>query len=150
MNFYGIGFWWIFGIILTLAEFLLPGLVVVFLGFGAFVVATLLHFGIIYGLFQEIITWFISSLIFLFTLRFAVIMYYPSDTRVDQIDEDDAVIGEITTLLEDISKDKKGRIKHSESTWSVISENGEEIKAGSKVEIIGRDNLTWIVKKNNI
>lgn len=146
---FGIGIWWIIGIILILAEFLLPGLVIVFLGLGAFVVAALLHFGIISGIFQELITWFVSSLFFLFTLRFVVMMYYPSDTKKEDIDEDNTVIGQVVTLLEDITVNKKGRIKHSDSTWPAASENGQEIKAGEKVEIVGRDNLTWIVKKTN-
>ena len=150
MNMYGIDIWWIFGLVLVLAEFLLPGLVVVFLGLGAFVVAGLTHFGIITGIFQQMLTWFGASLFFLFTLRFLVVMHYPSDTRTEDTDEDHAVEGEITTLLEDITKDKKGRIKHSESTWPVVSEDGTEIKAGEKVKITGRDNLTWIVKKINI
>lgn len=144
---FGIGFWWIFGIILVLAEFLLPGLVIVFLGLGAFFVAALTHFGIITGVVQQLLTWFASSLFFLFTLRFAVVLYYPSDTKIGDTDEDKEVIGEIVTLLEDISENKNGRIKHSESTWPAKSENGENINAGEKVEIIGRDNLTWIVKK---
>jgi len=147
---YGIGIWWIIGLVLVLAEFLLPGLVVVFLGLGAFLVAALAHFGIIKGLVPELVTWLVSSLFFLFTLRFVVIMYYPSDTKKQNVNEDDEVIGQVTILLEGISGSKKGRIRHSDSTWPVVSENGEDINAGEKVEIIGRDNLTWIVKKHNL
>ncbi len=146
---WGIGIWWIIGAILVLAEFLLPGLVIVFLGLGAFVVAALTQFGYISGIIQQLLTWFISSIFFLFTLRFLVILYYPSDTKVENTDEDKEVIGKTVTLLEDISENKKGRIKHSDSTWPVISEDGESINAGEEVVIIGRDNLTWIVKKNN-
>jgi len=146
---YGIGIWWFIGLAFVLAEFMLPGLVAVFLGLGAFLVAALAHFGIINGVFQELVAWFISSLFFLFTLRFVVIMYYPSDTKTENVNEDDEVIGQITTLLEGISEDKKGRISHSDSTWPVISENGENIETGEEVEIVGRDNLTWIVKKTN-
>jgi membrane protein implicated in regulation of membrane protease activity len=147
---FGIGVWWIIGIILVLLEFLLPGLVVVFLGLGAFLVAALLHFGIISGIFQELLAWFFSSLFFLVTLRFLVIMYYPSDTKKKDINEDNEVIGTVVNLLEDITEKQKGRIKHRGSTWPVESEKGEEIRAGEKVEIIGRDNLTWIVRKINL
>jgi membrane protein implicated in regulation of membrane protease activity len=145
---FGIGIWWIIGLIFVLLEFLLPGLVIVFLGLGAFVVAALLHFEIISGLFQELLTWFVSSIFFLVTLRFLVMMYYPSDTKKEDVNEDNEVIGTVVNLLEDISEKQKGRIKHSDSTWPAASENGKEIKAGEKVEIVGRDNLTWIVKNN--
>ncbi len=147
LTFYGIGIWWIIGLVLVLAEFFLPGLVVVFLGLGAFLVAALSHFGIITGIVQELIAWFVSSLFFLFTLRFLVMLYYPGDTKKENIDEDDEVIGQIYILLEGISGNKKGRIKHSGSTWPVMSKNGENIDAGEKVRIVGRDNLTWIVEK---
>ena len=73
--------------------------------------------------------------------------YYPSDTKTKDVNEDNEVIGTIVNLLEDISGKQKGRIKHSGSTWPATSENGEEIRAGEKVKIVGRDNLTWIVKK---
>jgi len=147
---FGIGVWWIIGIILVLLEFLLPGLVVVFLGLGAFLVAALLHFGIISGISQELLAWFASSLFFLVTLRFLVIMYYPSDTKKKDVNEDNEVIGTVVNLLEDITEKQKGRIKHRGSTWPVESENGEEIRTGEKVKIIGRDNLTWIVRKINL
>ena len=146
---FGINIWWIIGAILVLLEFLLPGLVVVFLGLGAFVVAALLHFGLISGIFQELLAWFISSIFFLVTLRFLVMLYYPSDTKKEDVNEDHGVIGTVVDLFEDITKNQKGRIRHSDSTWPAESENGEEIKAGEKVEIVGRDNLTWIVKKIN-
>ncbi len=147
LTIYGIEIWWFIGLILVLAEFLLPGLVVVFLGLGAFFVAVLTHFGIISGIVQELIAWFVSSLFFLFTLRFVIILYYPSDTKKENVNEDDEVIGQIVILIEGITENKKGRIKHSDSTWPAMSENGENIKTGEEVEIVGRDNLTWIVKK---
>jgi len=150
LTIYGIGIWWFIGLAFVLAEFFLPGLVAVFLGLGAFLVAALAHFGIITGVVQELVAWFVSSLFFLFTLRFAVIMYYPSDTKKENVNEDDEVIGQITTLIEGITEDEKGRIRHSDSTWPVMSENGENINAGEEVEIVGRDNLTWIVKKYNL
>jgi len=147
---FGIGIWWIIGLVLVLLELLLPGLVIVFLGLGAFLVAALVHFEIISGIFQELLAWFVSSLFFLVTLRFLVIMYYPSDTKKKDVNEDNEVIGTIVNLLEDISENQKGRITHSGSTWPAVSENGEEIRAGEKVKIVGRDNLTWIVKKINL
>ncbi len=150
LTIYGIGIWWFIGLAFVLAEFLLPGLVSVFLGLGAFLVAALAHYGIISGAAEEMIAWFISSIFFLLTLRFVVILYYPSDTRTENVDEDDEVIGQVVILIEGISDNQKGRIRHSDSTWPVMSAGGENIDAGEEVEIVGRDNLTWIVKKYNL
>jgi inner membrane protein len=149
LTIFGLGIWWVIGIVLVLLEFLLPGLVVVFLGLGAFLVAILLHFGVIAGVLQEFLVWFLASIFFLVTLRFMVILYYPSDTKKKDVNEDHEVIGSTATLIEDITNLHKGRIKHSGSTWPVKSANGEELKTGEKVEIVGRDNLTWIVKRSS-
>ncbi len=72
-------FWWILGSVLVLAEFLLPGLVVVFVGLGALTVAALNYFGFVTTIIPQFLTWFVSSIIYCFTLRLLVIKIYPSD-----------------------------------------------------------------------
>jgi inner membrane protein len=144
---FSIKFWVIFGGVLIVAEFIVPGLVSVFLGMGAFVVAGLIHYGYINNVSHQILAWIISSLLFIFTLRFLVMYYYPSDTFKGNTDEDSQVFGERVLVVKDIAKDEPGRVKHSDSTWPAVCENGEAIKVGEMVEIVSRDNLTWVVRK---
>ena len=135
------------GIFLMAIEFLVPGLVMVFVGLGALTVALGMHLGYIEGILQQFITFFIGSIIYLLTLRFLVLRFVPSVTRKENIDEDEEVIGSIVELVEDINSGEFGRVKHSGSSWQARAEGDQTILKGEQVKIIGRDNITWIVQK---
>ena len=98
-------------------EFLVPGLVMVFVGLGSLTVVFGMHFGYIDGILQQFITFFISSIIYLLTLRFLVLRFVPSVTRKENIDEDEEVMGSIVDLVEDINSGEFGRVEHSGSSW---------------------------------
>ena len=135
------------GIFLMAIEFLVPGLVLVFVGLGSLTVVFGMHFGYIDGFLQQFSTFFISSIIYLLTLRFLVLRFVPSVTRKENIDEDEEVIGSIVELVEDINSGEFGRVKHSGSSWQARAEGDQTILKGEQVKIIGRDNITWIVQK---
>ena len=135
------------GIFLMAIEFLVPGLVMVFVGLGALTVALGMQLGYIDGILQQFTTFFISSIIYLLTLRFLVLRFVPSVTRKENIDEDEEVIGSIVELVADINSGEFGRVEHSGSTWQARAEGDQTILKGEQVKIIGRDNITWIVKK---
>ena len=135
------------GIFLMAIEFLVPGLVMVFVGLGSLTVVFGMHFGYIDGILQQFITFFISSIIYLLTLRFLVLRFVPSVTRKENIDEDEEVIGSIVELVEDINSGEFGRVEHSGSSWQARAEGDQTILKGEQVKIIGRDNITWIVQK---
>ena len=135
------------GIFLMAIEFLVPGLVLVFVGLGSLTVVFGMHFGYIDGILQQFITFFISSIIYLLTLRFLVLRFVPSVTRKENIDEDEEVIGSIVELVADINSGEFGRVEHSGSSWQARAEGDQTILKGEQVKIIGRDNITWIVQK---
>ena len=135
------------GIFLMAIEFLVPGLVMVFVGLGSLTVVFGMHFGYIDGILQQFITFFISSIIYLFTLRFLVLRFVPSVTRKENIDEDEEVIGSIVEIVADITYGELGRVEHSGSSWQARAEGDQTILKGEQVKIIGRDNITWIVQK---
>ncbi|MBT3584213.1 MAG: NfeD family protein [Halobacteriovoraceae bacterium] len=147
MNDLAFNIWLGFGIFCVVSEFLLPGLVMVFVGLGSLTVALGMHLGHIDGLPQQFITFFVSSLIYLLTLRFLILRFVPTSTRKADVDEDHDVIGSEVEVVEDITAGKFGRISHSDSTWQAKSEGDVTILKGEKAKIIGRDNITWIVKK---
>jgi len=147
MNSLAFSLWLSSGIFLTAIEFLVPGLVMVFVGLGALTVALGMHLGYIDEIVQQFITFFISSIIYLLTLRFLVLRFVPSVTRKENIDEDEEVIGSIVELVEDINSGEFGRVKHSGSSWQARAEGDQTILKGEQVKIIGRDNITWIVQK---
>ena len=135
------------GIFLMAIEFLVPGLVLVFVGLGSLTVVFGMHFGYIDGILQQFITFFISSIIYLLTHRFLVLRFVPSVTRKENIDEDEEVMGSIVEIVADINSGEFGRIEHSGSSWQACAEGDQTILKGEKVKIIGRDNITWIVQK---
>ena len=147
MNSLAFSLWLSSGIFLTAIEFLVPGLVMVFVGLGALTVALGMHLGYIDEIVQQFITFFISSIIYLLTLRFLVLRFIPSVTRKENIDEDEEVIGSIVELVADINSGEFGRVEHSGSTWQARAEGDQTILKGEQVKIIGRDNITWIVQK---
>ncbi|MBT3354249.1 MAG: NfeD family protein [Candidatus Scalindua sp.] len=139
--------WLSSGIFLIAVEFLVPGLVMVFVGLGALTVALGMHLGHVDGVLEQFITFFISSIIYLLTLRFLVLRFVPSATRKENIDEDEEVMGSIVEIVADINSGEFGRIEHSGSTWQACAEGDQTILKGEQVKIIGRDNITWIVQK---
>jgi len=147
MNNLAFSLWLGSGIFLMAIEFLIPGLVMVFVGLGALTVALGMHLGYIDEIVQQFITFFISSIIYLLTLRFLVLRFVPSVTRKENIDEDEEVIGSIVELVADINSGEFGRVEHSGSTWQARAEGDQTILKGEQVKIIGRDNISWIVQK---
>jgi len=141
-------FWWGMAAILMLAELLIPGLVVVFVGLGAATVALLMHYRYIDGIVEQFLTWFVSSLIYCFTLRFLVLRFYKSDKIKENIDEDQHVFGQRAQVRQTIPAGGVGRIYHADTTWQARSSDGTAIVEGEQVRIVGRENITWIVEKN--
>ena len=147
MENFAISLWLSSGIFLIAIEFLVPGLVMVFVGLGSLTVVFGIHLGYIEGVLQQFITFFISSIIYLLTLRFLVLRFVPSASRKEDIDEDEDVIGSIVELVEEIDSDGFSRVEHSGSSWQARVEGDQTILKGEQVKIIGRDNITWIVQK---
>jgi len=147
MNNLAFSLWLGSGIFLMAIEFLIPGLVMVFVGLGALTVALGMHLGYIDEIVQQFITFFISSIIYLLTLRFLVLRFVPSVTRKENIDEDEEVMGSIVEIVADINSGEFGRVEHSGSSWQARAEGDQTILKGEQVKIIGRDNITWIVQK---
>jgi membrane protein implicated in regulation of membrane protease activity len=135
------------GIFLMAIEFLVPGLVMVFVGLGSLTVVLGMHFGYIDGILQQFTTFFISSIIYLLTLRFLVLRFVPSVTRKANIDEDEEVMGSIVEIVAEITSGEFGRVEHSGSSWQARAEGDQTILKGEQVKIIGRENITWIVQK---
>ncbi|MBL4579243.1 MAG: NfeD family protein [SAR324 cluster bacterium] len=135
------------GIFLMAIEFLVPGLVMVFVGLGALTVALGMQLGYIDEIPQQFTTFFISSIIYLLTLRFLVLRFVPSVTRKENIDEDEEVMGSIVEIVAEITSGEFGRVEHSGSSWQARAEGDQTILKGEQVKIIGRENITWIVQK---
>jgi inner membrane protein len=141
-------FWLFLGIALMLAEIILPGLVVLFIGMGSVTVAGLIYFGYLNDLSDQILVWFGASLVYIFSLRFLFLKFVPQSVKRAEINEDNLSVGKVVCVTEDITAGIEGRIGFENSTWPARIESGETAKAGEMVRIVGRDNITYLVVKH--
>ena len=139
--------WLIGGSILVLLEFLIPGLVVIFLGLGALITSGLLYTGYIRDPWLAIACFAVASILMLVTLRKMVLRFYPSLSEKVETDEDVLIVGKRAEAISVLSAhDYSGRVKYSGTTWPARSEAGE-IAEGSQVEIVAQENINLVVRK---
>ncbi len=138
-------FWLVFGAILVFLEFVLPGLIVVFLGAAALIVGWALHVGWLSGLLESISAWFVVSLVLIISLRSFCYRLMPGETETHSTDEDFDAFGKVVEVVQDLEPNKPGRIRFQDSTWPAIC-YGETIPSGQKAKIVTRDNLMWVVE----
>ena len=93
----------------------------------------------------QLIVFILVSLILLLSLRKIALKLLLKNTnaKTNAVGE----IGKTVKLLTDISDEKPGTIKLNDVVWNVVAEDGSEIKAGTKVEIVELKGNKYIVKK---
>ena len=141
--------WLLGGIILLASELLLPGLVAMFLGLGAMVVALLRWLDLIDSLAYSFTAWFVSSLAFIVFLRSTLQRFVPSETSFTPLEEDSDLFGAVAEVVETVSSSHTdGRISFRGTTWPATSD-AAEIPTGGKVTILFRENLGWRVQPSD-
>ena len=137
--------WFIIGLVLIIMEFGAPGIMALFFGIGAWLVALLcLVFDISLNL--QIIIFIFGSITPLVLLRkwFKRILKMTAGDGPDDLDEIKEFKGKRATVTEKITPEKAGRVEFRGSTWS--AESNEVLKVGEDVKIIDKNNITLIVK----
>ncbi len=136
---------WIFvGAILLLLEVIIPGAVLGFIGGAALITGCLIHFEYINGLIPIMMTFFVTSMVLIVTLRSALLKFFPDNSVVQNTDEVQDVVGGIVDVSEDITPYKRGRIKYLNTTWEAQSET--QLLIAEQAIIVGRDGNCLIVK----
>lgn len=138
-------FWLILGTVLLVAELVVPGMVLVFLGMGAWAVAALVSGGIVDEPLPAFGSWFGISLVFVVTLRRFAQRLFPAETSIKQVDEDreneDTLVDAVTDITADNSD---GRVRFQGTTWAARALD-EPVPAGGRARLLYRENLVWIV-----
>jgi len=137
--------WFIVGFVLILLEFGIPGLITLFFGIGAWIVAILCLF-IDMSIDIQLIIFIIVSVISLIFLRkhFKKLYRGKMDKSKFGPDELEEFIGHKAKATNEIAPNHPGKVEFHGTQWS--AESNEEIKKGEIVEIIEKNNLTFIVK----
>lgn len=138
--------WLSVGLALIVLEPLIPGLVVIFLGFGALLTALLVFLGVLPGMTGQIFFWLISSGVMIALLREQVRKIFPSLEKREGSDETDYLDREVEVVSIVDGTSDRGRVRFMGTTWKARCQDpGEQIPVGSYAKIAGRDNLTLIV-----
>ena len=138
--------WLIGGTALMLAEIVIPGGVVVFLGMGAVLVGLARVLGLLAEWTSAFTAWFVLSLALLIALRGLVNKILPGETSYQSPDEDLAAFGAVVDVIETVNAtDSNGRIAFHGSSWPATSLQGT-IPKGRKATISHRENLVWVVE----
>ena len=144
MDFNPILVWFLIGLALVISEFLLPGVILVFFGVGAWVVSLTTWIGLTDGLTGQLLVFAISSILLLVLLRrwFQAKFLGHQTGEQDPYDNLDDLAGEIVVVTENVSADG-GKVEFKGAAWSARSET--EIRAGERATVTAVDGITLIV-----
>jgi membrane protein implicated in regulation of membrane protease activity len=136
--------WTILGVILIVAEIFTLGFVLFWFGIGALIAALAGFLGV--GFFGQFLLFGIVSISLTFLSRRIFNDY--QNTNTDIITGIDSIIGQIGTVSNSSKGElNKGEVKVFGSIWAAISEDGESLSAGEKVEVVRVKGSTIYVQK---
>lgn len=144
---------WIFlggGLLLMLLEFAVPSGVALFLGFSGIVVGLLRFFDLLTSTGGSVAAWLILSVGLTIAIRPFIKKYFRPESSFKYADEDYEAMDQLAEVIEDVTDyDNSGKIRFDGTSWRAKSLDGT-IKAGEKVRIRFRENITWIVESEGI
>jgi len=137
--------WFLIGLLLFIAEFMIPGLIVSFFGLGAWITAVVclltdLTLNLQLGLFIA------SSLLSLALLRSWLKGVFTGHVSGEQDLNRDLgdFIGERAVVTQKITPKLAGKVELHGTNW--VAEADEEIPEGTPVVIVSKKNITFTVK----
>ena len=139
--------WFIAGVMLVLAEFVIPGFIICFFGIAAFIVAGLCWLFGDFSLTGQLLTFVSLGVVLLVLCR----KFMPGAFRGKKDDleidiDSDNVAGSTCICTEAISPLAAGKVDFRGSTWIAVADH--EIAAGTICTVLSRNNLTLkVVRK---
>lgn len=137
--------WFVIGLVLIISEFAMPGLIIIFFGFGAILTAILcIIFD--FSLNIQLLLFTIFSLASLLLLRKYLknIFYGKIKPTATDLEDESEYVGRKAVVVSKIEAGGEGKIELDGSHWSATS--NETIDAGTRVKITAHKNLTMKVK----
>jgi membrane protein implicated in regulation of membrane protease activity len=135
--------WMVIGLLLLIAEMLLPtDFFVFFTGVGATVTALTTGLGLTDGLMSQAVTFAVISIVSLVTLRGWMRRLLHRDMPTKEVD---SFIGELATAIGDIPPHGRGRVSMRGTSWIARNAGALPISAGSRVRIESTDSITLLV-----
>ena len=137
--------WFIAGLIMFLAEFTMPGLIIFFFGVGAWLVALICLFTDI-SINLQLTLFLIASILLLISLRKWLKNIFVGRTGQKQSADEllQEFVGKKALVTREIDPQTGGKVEFHGTNWN--AEADEIIDQGTSVEIIGKNNITLKVK----
>ena len=136
--------WFIIGLALILAEFTVPGIVLIFFGAGAWVVSAMCA---IYdaSISMQLLVFLVSSILFLAFLRRWVQNVFVGFTQEGESGfSNSEAVGQAAVVVEAIRPGYPGKVEFRGTQWRAMAD--EAIEESQPVEIVRQDNITLVVK----
>lgn len=141
--------WGLIGLILIIAELIIPGGIVILLGSACLIVAVAVALGIVEGLVQSLTLWFITSMVLLLVFRQLTQKLVGGDAHIDDPDEELAIFNKEAIVKKTIGPGQKlGRVEFQGTEWPALGD-GSEIMENETVRVICRENISLVVEKIN-
>ena len=140
--------WFICGAVLVLLEFVVPGVVLVFFGLGAWIVALATHAGETKTIASQLLLFAGSSVVLLFALRRYVksrFSGFVGERQAPDKNLDEEFIGKSVLVLEEISPSIPGKVEFKGAPWR--AESADSLKQGEYGLIEKVDGLTLKIRK---
>lgn len=142
--------WFLVGLVLALAELVIPGLIIIFFGIGAWIVALATSLGVIESFNEQLLVFLACSLLSLVIFRKHGQRYFEgrvTGTLAPYESLDDFQGGKAVVTNAIIPKHLGGKVEFNGTIWDAESEF--ELAPGAAVQVYARNNLTLKVKPLN-
>lgn len=139
--------WFLVGFFLTIMEFFVPGVILVFFGISAWIVALTTAIGLTGSSTSQLILFSVAAICLIALMRRWIrdkFIGHVSDVQNLEVNLDD-FIGRKTVVTEDIQPgDAGGAVEFKGARWRAVSDR--HIAQGETVRIVSRDGLTLKVE----
>ncbi|MCB1210863.1 MAG: NfeD family protein [Verrucomicrobiales bacterium] len=141
--------WFLVGFALVLAEFAAPGIIVIFIGLGAWVVSLAVWLGWLPSLGAQIAVFAVSSLALLLGLRRFFKNWFMgfSEQNPDVQGNLDDFTGKTVTVVSALAPGGRGKVEFKGAQWQAAC--AEPLQPGDSAVIERVDGLCLIVRKKN-
>ncbi len=143
MDFSPILVWFIVGLVMILMEFVIPGLIVIFFGAGAWVTAILVAIFPAMPLWVQLMFFSVFSVLSLIFLRRSLKKHFFSDQESAVNEGIDDYIGRRAVVEKEI-KGGTGKVQFRGASWDAFAD--EDIPTDTPVTIIDKDSIRLKVK----
>lgn len=139
--------WFLVGLVLVLAEFVLPGVILVFIGLGAWVASLFAWMGWANTIGAQMAIFAVASLVLLIALRrlFKSWLMGFSKRNPDLSQDLDDYLGKPVRVVAAIPAGGQGKVEFKGANW--MAQAGEELHPGDTAVITGREGLCLIVRR---